>query len=148
MTTIYVVTSGQYSDYSIRGVFTTKENAQAYINAFSAKYSEFNDVEEYELDQWVDEISRGLIHWRVIMYRDGSLHEVEKSEYPGFGGDFEKGVHWMDRAYWNPTQPWANFYVWSETQEAAIKIANERRIMALAAESPERRNCNETGSHE
>lgn len=143
MTTIYAVTSGSYSDYSICGVFSSKERAQAYIDAGSLeRYTDYNDIEEYVLDECVDEISRGLFPFRVIMYKDGSVHEVapttpqiDKAQY----------VHWMDRAYWSPPQPWANFYVWAEIREGAVKIANERRIQALAAPVSATPNLKPTG---
>lgn len=43
---IYAVTSGEYSDYRIEGVFSTKEKA----DAFALLVFEANDIEEYVLD--------------------------------------------------------------------------------------------------
>ena len=42
---VYVVTSGEYSDYHIVGIFDSREKAEEYIN--HSTYSDLNDVEEY-----------------------------------------------------------------------------------------------------
>ena len=44
---IYVVTSGCYSDYGIRGVFLDKEKAELYCKYHSGCYDDFR-VEEYD----------------------------------------------------------------------------------------------------
>ena len=48
---VYVVTSGEYSDYSIVGVCSTRDNAEKMVVADNAR-SMFCDarIEEYELD--------------------------------------------------------------------------------------------------
>lgn len=48
--TIYVVTKGCYSDYSIVGLFSSYAYAKDYIINNTDNYSEFNDIEEWELD--------------------------------------------------------------------------------------------------
>lgn len=54
---VYVVTYGEYSDYGIEAVFSTKEKAQEYINIACTErdcWSSTNDcIEEYELDQTI-----------------------------------------------------------------------------------------------
>lgn len=130
MTTIYAVSAGEYSAYGICAIFSTRENAEKYMVALPREgCGGYNEIEEYELDQYMTEIDRGLQHYRVIMYRSGNVHSIERSEYVA---NDSTAVHWMDRAYWNPPEPWANFYVWAEGSQAAIKIANERRVQALA----------------
>lgn len=129
MKTIYVVTAGEYSEYRVCGIFSTRENAEKYMRAFPKPgYSSYNDIEEYELDQYIREIDRGLLPFWIRMYRDGEVIEVRQEDF--FGNN--KEVHWMTGGYWGPKQPWANFYVWAKNREAAIKIANERRIKDLA----------------
>lgn len=54
--TIYAVTSGEYSDYRIEGVFSTKEKAEA----FALLVCEANDIEEYVLDSRVDEVEGAI----------------------------------------------------------------------------------------
>ena len=49
MTTIYLVTSGEYSSYGIDGVYSTREKAQAHVDAITGTYHTA-EVEEHELD--------------------------------------------------------------------------------------------------
>lgn len=53
---VYVVTTGEYSDYTIRGIFSTKEGAEKAIAAMEvyppAYCSSVNPIEEYELDEY------------------------------------------------------------------------------------------------
>lgn len=48
MDIVFIVTSGDYSDYQIEAVFSTREKAEAYINAKGTDYDW--EVNEYELD--------------------------------------------------------------------------------------------------
>ena len=50
--TAYIVTEGSYSDYHICAVFSSKEQAQHYIDMHSLfdAYSDY-DIEEYEIDE-------------------------------------------------------------------------------------------------
>lgn len=55
---VYIVTSGSYSDYGIREVFSSKELAQKYIDAVGT--DDYWEIEEYDVDptDWKD--SRGI----------------------------------------------------------------------------------------
>lgn len=50
--TAYIVTEGSYSDYHICAVFSSKEQAQHYIDMHSLfnSYASY-DIEEYEIDE-------------------------------------------------------------------------------------------------
>jgi hypothetical protein len=60
MTTAYVVTRGEYSDYEICGVCSDKEQA-----AKLAKWVGGGGIETYEVDQFRTAIERGLTAWEV-----------------------------------------------------------------------------------
>lgn len=47
----FVVTSGRYSDYGIRGVFSTKENAERYIQNRNAAKDQ-TSLQEFEIEEW------------------------------------------------------------------------------------------------
>ena len=47
---VYIVTSGDYDDYHIDEVFSTKEKAEEYIECFGDKCS----IEEYSLDKPIE----------------------------------------------------------------------------------------------
>lgn len=65
---VYVVTNGVYSDYNIKGVFSTKKKAEAFKNAM-----QFDNVEEYELDFLSDLIKQGLKPIRIFMDSHGNV---------------------------------------------------------------------------
>jgi len=45
--TVYAVSTGEYSSYGVCAIFSTREKAEEY----SLTVSNFNDIEEYELDE-------------------------------------------------------------------------------------------------
>ena len=47
---VYIVTSGDYDDYRIAEVFSTKEKAEEYIEYFGDDYR----IEEYNLDNPIE----------------------------------------------------------------------------------------------
>lgn len=50
---VYVLTQGEYSDYHIVGIYSTKEKAQELCDAICASYTFWDkpQIEEYELDE-------------------------------------------------------------------------------------------------
>lgn len=76
MTTVWIVTQGDYSDYHIIGVFSTEENAKLIVSKI--KCSDFESVpniEPFELDPAVDSIRAGLTLYKVRMDLQGNLIE-------------------------------------------------------------------------
>ena len=51
MAKIYIVTSGEYSDYTIDAVFSTKEKAEEYVQQYGTNYR----VEDYDIDEEINE---------------------------------------------------------------------------------------------
>ena len=51
MTIVYAVTSGSYSDYSIHGLFSTKEKASSYIENNKEELWGPGEIEEWTLDE-------------------------------------------------------------------------------------------------
>ena len=47
---IYLVTSGDYSDYHVDGVFTTRKKATDYIDSLGDDSNSYYDIEVYDLD--------------------------------------------------------------------------------------------------
>lgn len=68
----YVVTSGCYSDYSIRGVFSSQEKAEAYIReGGTVPHWDLAEIEEWEID--AEEAARATEVYSVMIRADGSL---------------------------------------------------------------------------
>jgi len=126
---IYVVTSGEYSAYGIEGVFSTKEKAQAFVDAITEAEAAGRlgldgprQIEEILLD--AGPVERGERPWRVLMRKDGSVVEVRQYEcYDNlFAPPGEVAPAGLDTV------------CFARDEAHAIKIANERRAMLIAME--------------
>lgn len=84
MMTIYMVSYGSYSDYTVVGAFSTKELAQEFINSrkkLSWIYSDAQ-IEEYEVDKKINEltifgVSEHYDRWHSWFCEDNN-HELNK----------------------------------------------------------------------
>ena len=137
MTAIYLVTSGCYSDYCVVGAYSTRELAEKYIATMkgSAPWSDFNEIEEHELDEAKTELERGLIPYDVEMNRDGSVASCKCADTTRKYG--ENGEPWELRGTWTVDyHATGRFllvsFVWAESEEHAVKVTNERRAMLIA----------------
>ena len=112
---IYVITSGEYSDYHIVAIYTTREMAEEFIQ------SNGNDctIEEYDIDK---PISKEMKLWFISFnIENGELenattidYKVEENKDTCFYCDKYMGTAYM------------YLYVESETMDKAKKIACER----------------------
>ena len=75
MAKVYMVSEGNYSDYSVEGIFSTRERAELYIRGMKqdAEYSDFNDIDEIELDERIAPFELGLAPFRVFMRKNGDV---------------------------------------------------------------------------
>ena len=122
----YIVTEGEYSDYSIRAVYDNQADAEAHVARWGGQ------VEEYEINALTDALhGDGREAYVVKMRRDGDVLDVE----------VECGLYAYEyarlRSSWvsvSPKQPVALgvFHVLARDKQHAIKIANERRTRAIA----------------
>ena len=136
MSEIYVVTDGSYSDYHIKGIYSTMEKAEEAKDLFQAE----NDIETIELDSIPDH-PPGLGLWVVSLKKNGEVLA---------GGDYYQtprryGVGEIDRDYyprWNyKTSPdiksltidHVDFYVWARDADHALKIAHEHWAQLIAS---------------
>ena len=69
MTKVYVLTAGEYSDYHVVGVFSTKEEAEKIGGLL---YRKSVEAEEYELDRMVG-LERGPTFVAAIQLKDGKI---------------------------------------------------------------------------
>lgn len=141
MSKVYLVTSGSYSDYAVRAVFSTNALAEAFIEACQGKIcSEFNNVEEFDLDPQGEAIRGKYRPFRVEMNIDGNnANAVEMDE--DFCGDYcgalvPRGSYWWRRGYNYPPPDRFRGNVLARDKNHAIKILNEKRTQWIA-EHPE-----------
>jgi hypothetical protein len=131
MTTIYAVSSGVYSDYSIDALFSTRENAQLFMDRHpNAGYDGWNDIEEYELDSGVAQMRAGMSRWWVQMNKNGdsSQSSVEMRMTIEDTPDAVFRISPRDKS------EFFNWYGWALSREHALKCANEHRIKLLLQE--------------
>jgi hypothetical protein len=127
VTKAYVVTSGEYSDYHVVGVYLDKDKADARAESINKHlyYCGGAGVEEYECDS--DDLRGGLAHARVEIGTDGNNAKCDWSL------GYEDGV-FCQLAEWPRGQKTVLVCdVIAKDEEHAIKIANERRTAWLLA---------------
>ena len=124
---VYVVTSGEYSDYGIEGIFDSREKAEEYINHSAS--TELNDIEEYNLNELKPDKSEKVFKLR------SKFDEID-FHITGYGPDAAHYKDLMCRADsggWIPSND-VIFYICADTRERAIKIASERLRQVKAEE--------------
>jgi len=128
---IYVVTSGEYSDYKIEAVFTIKQLAEEYVNDYNrAKRSYGAEIEEFESDVPV-EVRFGV---EVLMGKNGNVLDTELL----FDISLEHiGFVWFSKP--DPKYPYSSikeecfrWVVETDNIERAVKVVNEKRSQILA----------------
>lgn len=116
---IYIVTSGEYSDYGIDAVFTTKEKAVDYVERHGTDYN----IEEYNIDEDVEKKTQ---LWNIAFYVDDVKLYVA---CPSSCCDRRKAVDTcsvFDTFDYMETKPCIRFYVDADSMDRAVKIASER----------------------
>lgn len=117
--TVYVITTGEYSDYSICAIFSTKEKANEYIQQHGTEYR----IEEYNLDE---EVVKEVQLWRIdVSLKDNSLVEVSALGYRD--KDYQDKCRDTCSVY--ETFRDGNcikFFVDADSMDKAIKIVSER----------------------
>ena len=111
---VYAVAEGEYSDYHIECIFSTKEKANEFVQCHGMGYR----IEEYELDQPVERKEK---LWYV------SFNTKNSKTYECFPTSCEKmrdKCH-VENGY---IENIIGFYVDADTMDRAIKIARERYV--------------------
>ena len=137
---VYAVWSGCYSDKEVVAVFSTQENAQAYIDECAKPVDEDAEDSGERLDEpWIAsypldaEVPPSADHSRYLvkMGVDGDVIEVTAKHWGG--GPIRRrgdgGARWfVYPGYADSMQT----VVWARDAEHAVKVANERRVMSIA----------------
>ena len=132
MTTIYVVTTGEYSDYGICAMFSSKEKADQYCERFK-KHADYTgyDIEEYTLDPIPDDVYREnkeLYH--VQMWKDGTVRQTYTTHLSSHNVQLSFAEYGRMERKDDPVV--LCMEVWSKSEEHAIKIVNEKRRQLIA----------------
>lgn len=123
---IWILTSGEYSDYSVHAAYNTKEEAEAARDALNAA-EEYTgcEVEEIPLSPDLPSFKDGFSWWSVS-YRDGTWRAVSTTYPSNLKND--GGV----RKY-SPTIGYAyGVTLVADTEERALKAGMERIMQFIA----------------
>ena len=141
---VYLVTKGDYSDYRIEAVFSTKEKAEEYVRIYCPE----GTTEEYSVDDEsiYNGFPHGLATWWVTMAEDGRIDKTYHLGVPRIDWAYDTWRfirHRTDeiqsglKCYINaqPTYgPWMlDMTVLARDEKHAIKIVNEKRAQLIAA---------------
>ena len=124
MAKIYIVTSGEYSDYNIEAVFSTREKAEEYIQQHGTHYR----IEPHGVDEevkknnniwWVDmRLDNFELQDCGISYSTNNYTDKDKDIFKYIDGWNKKGV--------------IRQYIEADCMDRAIKIASERMAQIKA----------------
>ena len=125
MSSVWVVEGGEYSDYHVIGIFSSKQNADR-VAAMHPKvsYSE-TEVNEWDLDPCVDKVNKGLHVFDITMEPNGDTRKCEPDDWTDCTELYVRGAGWYGG-------PCVQGRVWAKDKKHAVKIANEFRAQAIA----------------
>lgn len=124
MDKVFIVTSGTYSDYDIKAVFSTREKAEEYINAKGTDYAW--EVEEWDVDEESTECHDAIYNVSINM-KSGSVTVNERS------WDYEFDVERKDCFLYEGSH---SIRMWLESDglEMVKKVASERWMQIKASQ--------------
>lgn len=131
MGVIYIVTSGDYSEYRIDAVFSTEELARQYINRRKEEEISWYDgsIEPWDIDSSDPEWLEGKYSiWHIgINYSTADILWISK----------DASGEWDTQISHYPEMKRITMFVTAKTEEEAAKIAMEKRTAFLLKEGIE-----------
>ena len=123
MEKVYIVTSGEYSDYTIEAVFSTRKKAEEYVDAHGSDYR----VEEYPVDD--AEVKKNESIWLVsVNWETGNADSANPDSFSDYNTDKIDTVQY-DKSYGGS---YLTFVLMSDSMERATKVASERFMQVKA----------------
>lgn len=134
---VWVVEQGEYSDYRVVGVFSSRENAQLVADAINGERVACDaTVAEWLMDPAVADLNAGRRPFVVHMLRDGTVERCEAWQITGYelAGKFDIWRRSEALAYAGTDKPdCLSATVWATDAEHAVKIVNEKRVQMIAS---------------
>lgn len=123
MEKVYIVTSGEYSDYHIAAVFSTRKKAAEYVDAQGSDYR----VEEYPVDD--AEVKKNESIWLVsVNWKTGNADSANPDSFSDDNTDKIDTVQY-DEFYGGG---YLTFVLMSDSMARAKKVAHERFMQVKA----------------
>ena len=142
MATVYIITSGEYSDYHICAVTLDRDRAEKLKGLYAAiENNDYTDIEEYELDAVDKRFTESQLESGAVRYYEIhiSYNVLNKSIYTDQGFEMYKLKYVGDIADekigHNNREIWYNVNIYADpmtTKEKAKKIAIDRFYQKLA----------------
>lgn len=128
MSKIYLVTSGEYSDFGVVAAYSKQEDAE------KAVADGLGDAwEECPLDAPREKMPDGMKFYSVtIRLADGHCWPAVRESYDGDGTDKPFTLR-KARSFADYSDEWFTVECWAKDDEHACKIASEKRREHLAA---------------
>lgn len=120
MKKVYVVTAGEYSDYHIEAIFSSKEKAIELVSK-----SSHLDLNEYEIDKPITD----FIFIQVHMKKNGDVSKTMKQI-----GEFISDGFYRFNVFTSRSDDELIWIVKTDNEKRAIKATNEKRSQIIAAE--------------
>lgn len=124
MKTIYVVTSGSYSDYGINAVFDDEQLAKDFIAMFEKGNYIDMQIEEWKLNPEEENIRAKRKLYFLRMNKEGIASDIS-IEGSSFSIDYINTIQFDNKK---------NLMIrcFADDEKHAIKIANEKRAQVIA----------------
>lgn len=139
---VYVVTTGDYSDYKIRAVTVSKEKAEKLKKYYSYGYFSDAEIEEYDINEPHDDLDDLVPVYYVKIYRDGK-YECRQTTWmhEKTGKLINRNGQTVDdlggcTLEFDPNAPKSlylqfEWYGTAKDEEHALKIAQDKRTKLL-----------------
>ena len=124
MKKIYLVTQGNYSDYRVVSAFSEKALAQSFIDSFVENDYEPMQIEEYDIDEFSEQLRKGYKAYFVFMAKDGTCIDVKQQE---------SAPRLLESISFSYDKKNMGTSMFAKDEKHAVKIANERRIREIMA---------------
>ena len=123
MTHVWVIEQGEYSDYRVVGVYTSREKAELVAKALRPTWGDKPTVTQWPLNPALEQVNTGLGQFNVTIKRDGTVQFVGVHDFSGMPmeDDFQLG-----------RGGYLTAKVWARDKKHAVKIVNERRAQMIA----------------
>jgi len=144
VTSFILVSTGDYEDYTVRGIFSSKEKANDFKNRFPD--DDWNDDEITIIDEESHVYPEGHSIYQVVIFKDGCIHSVEKqllTFYQVEEANKKSYIYWgrmyiKDKYVSNPDKIFPDkilrIVVWAISKEQAVEIVKDIREQLIKSD--------------
>ena len=139
--TVFVVTAGDYSDFRIIAIFSSKKEAEDYMQwrdkLGEMDYDHFNDIEVWPLGSPEYKRPDGRIMYRVMFWEKSEAHDLSPSNNVMIHDEVREESFHFHEGQTNTLSPFAKqstiiVVCLAKDKEHALKIASDKRAKFYA----------------